>query len=131
MGYDHSYGYGSYGYGAGMLTRPRSDSLADLLERVLDKGVVIAGDVIVNVVDVELLSLKVRLLICSADTAQRMGIDWWKSDPFLNSGAAALERENVRRENRELRRRVRELEELTEERHEALPDRQREQPWRG
>lgn len=126
MSYNQSYGYG---YDAGMLARPRGDSLADLLERVLDKGVVIAGDVIVNVLDVELLSLKLRLLICSVDTAQQMGIDWWKSDPFLNSGAAALDGAKMQRENRELRRRVRELEELTEGPHEALPDRQQERHW--
>ena len=65
------------------LTRPQSESLADLLERVLDKGVVVAGDIVVNLLDIELLTLKVRLLVCSADTAQQMGIDWWKHDPFL------------------------------------------------
>ena len=70
------------------LARPQSDSLADLLERVLDKGVVVAGDIVVNLLDIELLTLKVRLLICSADTAQEMGIDWWKHDPFLTGSAA-------------------------------------------
>jgi hypothetical protein len=77
--------------GYGGLARPggaaRGDSLADLLERVLDKGVVIAGDVAVNLLDIELLTLKVRLLIASADTARAMGIDWWESDPFLSSRA--------------------------------------------
>lgn len=67
----------------GLTTRPRPDSLADVLERVLDKGVVIAGDVVVNVLDIELLTLKVRLLVCSVDTAQEIGLDWWKHDPFL------------------------------------------------
>ncbi|HET6818847.1 MAG TPA: gas vesicle protein [Mycobacteriales bacterium] len=70
------------------------ESLADILERVLDKGVVIAGDVVVNVLDIELLTLKVRLIIASADTAQAMGIDWWTSDPFLSRNAAELQREN-------------------------------------
>ena len=65
------------------LSRPRSDTLGDLLERVLDKGIVVAGDIVINLLDIELLTLKVRLLICSADTAQQMGIDWWRSDPFL------------------------------------------------
>jgi hypothetical protein len=69
--------------GSPQLARPQSESLADLLERVLDKGVVVAGDIVVNLLDIELLTLKVRLLICSADTAQEMGIDWWKHDPFL------------------------------------------------
>ncbi len=86
--------------------RPRGgDSLADVLERVLDKGVVIVGDVGVNVLDIELLTLKVRLLIASADTARSMGIDWWSSDPFLNGDARRAEDEN-----RELRRRIAELE---------------------
>ena len=70
------------------------ESLADILERVLDKGVVIAGDIVVNVLDIELLTLKVRLLIASADTAKEMGIDWWTSDPFLSRNAAELQREN-------------------------------------
>jgi len=83
------------------------DSLADILERVLDKGVVIAGDIGVNILDIELLTLKVRLLIASADTAREMGIDWWESDPFLSSRA----REDAG-ETEELRRRVAELERL-------------------
>ena len=74
--------------------RPSGESLADILERVLDKGVVIAGDIVVNVLDIELLTLKVRLLIASADTAKEMGIDWWESDPFLSRNAADLQREN-------------------------------------
>jgi Gas vesicle protein len=60
-----------------------SGNLADILERVLDKGVVIAGDISINLLDIELLTIKLRLLIASADTAQKMGIDWWKNDPFL------------------------------------------------
>jgi hypothetical protein len=79
------------GGGSPQLARPQSDSLADLLERVLDKGVVVAGDIVVNLLDIELLTLKVRLLICSADTAQEMGIDWWKHDPFLTGQAARKE----------------------------------------
>src|SRR3954469_2206817 len=69
------------------------ESLADILERVLDKGVVIAGDIVVNVLDIELLTLKVRLIIASADTAKAMGIDWWTSDPFLSRTAAARQRD--------------------------------------
>ena len=70
---------------------PRSsgaDSLADVLERVLDKGVVIVGDIGVSLLDIELLTLKIRLLIASVDTAREMGIDWWTSDPFFSSRAA-------------------------------------------
>src|SRR4051794_11779964 len=87
------------------LPASRGDSLADILERVLDKGVVIAGDIVVNVLDIELLTLKVRLLIASADTAKEMGIDWWTDDPFLSSRAKQLETEN-----RELRDRLERLE---------------------
>jgi hypothetical protein len=67
--------------------------LADVLERVLDKGIVIAGDIQVNVLDIELLTIKIRLLIASADKAKEMGIDWWQGDPFLHSrnGQSKLE----------------------------------------
>src|SRR4051795_2362069 len=78
----------------GVVRSGGGQSLADILERVLDKGVVIAGDVQVNVLDIELLTLKVRLLIASVDTARSMGIDWWESDPFLSRNAAELQREN-------------------------------------
>ena len=66
---------------------PRSDSLADVLERVLDKGIVIAGDIQINLLDVELLTIKLRLLIASVDRAKEMGIDWWQNDPFLSRAA--------------------------------------------
>jgi hypothetical protein len=81
------------------------EGLADILERVLDKGIVIAGDVVVNVLDIELLTLKLRLLIASVDTAKQMGIDWWQDDPFLSRDARSLEREN-----RQLRERLEQLE---------------------
>jgi len=58
-----------------------SSSLADILERVLDKGVVIAGDIKVKLVDIELLTIQIRLVICSVDKAVEMGMDWWKTDP--------------------------------------------------
>ena len=60
--------------------------LADVLERVLDKGIVIAGDIQINLLDIELLTVKIRLLIASADKAKEMGIDWWQNDPFLRGG---------------------------------------------
>jgi hypothetical protein len=60
--------------------------LADVLERVLDKGIVIAGDIQINLLDIELLTVKIRLLIASADKAREMGIDWWQNDPFLSGG---------------------------------------------
>ena len=88
---------------------PSSASLADILERVLDKGVVIAGDVSVQLLDVELLTLKLRLLIASADTARSMGIDWWEHDPKLSSRARDNE---LTRENEELRARLDRLERM-------------------
>jgi len=67
--------------------------LADVLERVLDKGIVVAGDIQINLLDIELLTIKIRLLIASADKAREMGIDWWQNDPFLSgqSGQNRLE----------------------------------------
>jgi hypothetical protein len=62
-------------------------SLADVLERVLDKGLVIAGDITVNLLDIELLTIKVRLLVASVERAKEMGIDWWEHDPSLTSRA--------------------------------------------
>jgi hypothetical protein len=63
---------------------PRADSLADVLERVLDKGIVIAGDIQVNLLDIELLTIKLRLVIASVDKAKEIGIDWWERDPALS-----------------------------------------------
>jgi hypothetical protein len=60
--------------------------LADVLERVLDKGIVIAGDIQINVLDIELLTIRLRLLVASADKAKEMGINWWEGDPFLRTG---------------------------------------------
>jgi hypothetical protein len=95
----------------GSISQRNSASLADILERVLDKGIVIAGDVQVNLLDIELLTLKLRLLIASADTARSMGIDWWEHDPALSS----LARDNqLEQENRELRERLDRLERMIE-----------------
>jgi hypothetical protein len=90
---------------AGGSSRPQQANLADILERVLDKGIVIAGDIRVNLLDIELLTIKIRLLVASVDKAQEMGIDWWRNDPMLNSRAQDLEDEN-----RALRERLQELE---------------------
>jgi Gas vesicle protein len=60
--------------------------LADVLERVLDKGIVIAGDIKIDLLDIELLTIRIRLLVASADKAREMGIDWWQNDPFLSRG---------------------------------------------
>jgi hypothetical protein len=64
-----------------------STTLADLLERILDKGIVIAGDIRINLVDVELLTIQIRLVICSVDKAKEMGMDWWVNNPAFCSGA--------------------------------------------
>ena len=69
-------------------------NLADILERVLDKGIVIAGDIQINLLDIELLTIKLRLLVASVDRAREMGINWWESDASLSSDAHALEQEN-------------------------------------
>jgi hypothetical protein len=61
-----------------------STSIADLLERVLDKGIVIAGDIKISLVDVELLSIQLRLVICSVDKAKEMGMDWWVNNPVFS-----------------------------------------------
>jgi hypothetical protein len=74
--------------------------LADVLERVLDKGIVIAGDIQINLLKIELLTVKLRLLIASADKAKEMGIDWWEGDAFLSR----------RNGDRELEQRLRRLE---------------------
>ncbi|GAA2722219.1 MULTISPECIES: gas vesicle protein [Streptomyces] len=87
-------------------------NLADILERVLDKGVVIAGDIRVNLLDIELLTIKLRLVVASVDKAKEMGIDWWESDPALSSGAR---RRELGAENERLRARVAELEQHREE----------------
>ncbi|MGF1500986.1 MAG: gas vesicle protein [Paracoccaceae bacterium] len=63
-----------------------ADSLADILERVLDKGIVVAGDVSVSLVGIELLTIKLRLLVASVDKAKELGINWWEHDPALTGG---------------------------------------------
>jgi len=71
-----------------------STNLADLLERVLDKGIVIAGDIRIKLVDVELLTIQLRLVICSVDKAKEMGMDWWVNNPLLSSQSHRVEQED-------------------------------------
>jgi hypothetical protein len=86
---------GSTGGSSGAITHSVStSSLADILERVLDKGIVIAGDITIALADVQLLSIKIRLLVASVDKAREIGIDWWESDPALSSHAKKVEAEN-------------------------------------
>jgi len=96
-------------------------NLGDILERVLDKGLVIAGDIQVNLLDIELLTIKLRLVIASLDTAKEVGINWWENDPWLSADASrrAEERElrradgpngQLEEENQRLKERISELE---------------------
>lgn len=116
-------------YGSGRSSGPAN--LGDILERVLDKGLVIAGDIQVNLLDIELLTIKLRLVIASLDTAREVGINWWETDPWLSAdagrraagsrnGRANQELESgdgdreLREENERLADRVRELEAAAE-----------------
>jgi hypothetical protein len=86
-------------------------NLGDILERVLDKGLVIAGDIRVNLLDIELLTIKLRLVIASLETAREVGINWWENDPWLSAQAADGDsRQELQSENRRLRDRISELE---------------------
>jgi Gas vesicle protein len=91
-------------------------NLADILERVLDKGIVIAGDIQINLLDIELLTIKLRLLIASVERAQEMGINWWESDPSLQAVGPGegeggdSDRAQLEKENRELRERLERIE---------------------
>src|SRR5271154_3829993 len=83
----------------------RSTGLVDVLDRVLDKGLVVAGDIKVSLAEVELITIRIRLLICSIDKAEQIGLDWWKYDHHLSPGKQA-----VSAENEQLRKQVRALE---------------------
>ena len=75
-----------------------STNLADVLERVLDRGLVIVGDIRVSLLDIELLTVKLRLLVASVDTARQLGIDWWQHDPWLSSDASRAQVEGSQNE---------------------------------
>jgi len=83
----------------------RSTGLVEVLDRVLDKGLVVAGDIKVSLAEVELLTIRIRLLICSIDKAEQIGLDWWKFDHHLSPG-----RNRVAAENEALRKQIRALE---------------------
>ena len=87
-------------------------NLADILERVLDKGIVIAGDIQINLLDIELLTIKLRLLIASVDRAREMGINWWETDASLQSLGPGdhSDQSRLEQENRELHERLERLE---------------------
>jgi len=89
----------------------QATNLADILERVLDKGIVIAGDILIKLADVELLTIKIRLLICSVDKAKEIGMDWWQNDSYLSSKARETELEE---QNKNLLERIENLEKSTQ-----------------
>ncbi|MGW0118561.1 gas vesicle protein [Streptomyces sp. NPDC003327] len=91
-----------YSYG-----QPQGANLADILERVLDKGIVIVGDIRINLLDIELLTIRLRLLVASVDKAKEIGIDWWEHDPALSSRAGR--HEELEDENERLRAEVKAL----------------------
>jgi Gas vesicle protein len=92
------------------LITARPPGLVDVLDRILDKGLVIAGDIKVSLANVELLTLQIRLLVCSIDKAEQIGLNWWRYDTNLTRRAERAEEENV-----ELRERLAELERLVME----------------
>ncbi|MEI6692567.1 MAG: gas vesicle protein [Chlorobium sp.] len=81
--------------------------LADILERVLDKGIVIAGDIKIQIADIDLLTIKIRLLVASVDKAMEMGINWWQEDPYLSTKAKDKEQIAIQEE---LQQRIEKLE---------------------
>src|ERR1043166_6554239 len=80
------------------MSNGRASGLVDVLDRVLDKGLVVAGDVKISLAEVELLTIRIRLIVCSIDKAQQIGLDWWKHDAHL-----APNRNRLSAENEELR----------------------------
>ncbi|ABA19701.1 Gas vesicle protein GVPa [Trichormus variabilis ATCC 29413] len=81
-------------------TSTQGSTLADILERVLDKGIVIAGDISVSIASTELIHIRIRLLISSVDKAREMGINWWENDPYLSSKSQRLVEENQQLQQR-------------------------------
>ena len=107
---------------------PRSDSLADVLERVLDKGIVIAGDIQIRLLDIELLTIKIRLLVASVDRAREMGINWWENDEYITQLDDAADKGELN----ELTRRLEALEGRISESPQVDSDRaSREEETRG
>ena len=85
----------------------RSTGLVEVLDRILDKGLVVAGDIKVSLAEVELLTIRIRLLVCSLDKAQEIGLDWWRYDRELSPGAPrAAEHEDLRAEIKRLQERI-------------------------
>ena len=91
-----------------MMHATEATNLADILERVLDKGIVIAGDIKIQLADIDLLNIKIRLLVASVDKAMEMGINWWQQDSYLSTKAKETE---IEKENIVLKKRLDRLEE--------------------
>ena len=92
-----------------MMHATEATNLADILERVLDKGIVIVGDIKISIADIDLLNIKIRLLVASVDKAMEMGINWWQQDPYLSTKA---KKSDIEQENRELKKKLERNEEL-------------------
>jgi hypothetical protein len=108
------------------LGRQQASSLVDVLDRVLDKGLVIAGDIKISLAEVELLTIRIRLIVCSIDKAQEIGLDWWRYDKHLTQGRPRAERENS-----QLKERVRMLERKIESLTRRTPGAKRKLAARG
>jgi len=97
-----------------MMHATQATNLADILERVLDKGIVIAGDIKIQIADIDLLTIKIRLLIASVDKAMEMGINWWQQDPYLSSEASCVQSDakgaRLEKENKILKSRLERVE---------------------
>lgn len=108
-------------------TYRRSSGLVDVLDRVLDKGLVIAGDIRVSLAEVELLTIRIRLLVCSIDKAEQIGLDWWRNDPHLSVAARRLsaENESLREQIRRLEEKVSSLALTQEKPQEGSPERRK------
>ncbi len=92
-----------------MMHATEATNLADILERVLDKGIVIAGDIKIQIADIDLLNIKIRLLVASVDKALEMGINWWQQDSYLSTKARKAD---IEQENRDIKRKLERSEEL-------------------
>ena len=92
------------------VVQSNTSNMVDVLEKVLYKGVFIAGDITVGIADVELLTIKIRLIVASVDKAKEIGLDWWESDPYLSSKAADSNTKRLQEENERLHKRLQLLE---------------------
>jgi hypothetical protein len=102
---------------------PQSSNLLEVLEKILDKGVVIAGDIKISLADVDLLTIKIRLLVASVDKAREIGMDWWEKDPYYSSRGLKADKDQAH-----LMDRINRLEQLAERNAFLLSDGQKEVP---